>query len=119
MLDSEDFDLTEAWKATWERNCPALYKGLPCINSQPPGFDTRRKVWVTLNRIRTNTGKCAHSLHQWGKADSAACDCGAEEQTIQHIVTECPRRKYTGSLDDFLYATENVIRYIEELDLDI
>ncbi|KAL1454475.1 hypothetical protein WDU94_010720 [Cyamophila willieti] len=118
-LYSENFNPTQAWKDTWERNCPALYKDLPCIDTTPPGFEAKRKVWVTLNRIRTNTGKCAYSLHQWGKVESAACDCGAEEQTILHIVAECPRRRYTGSLDDFLYATENALNYIESLDIDI
>ncbi|KAI5732205.1 hypothetical protein M8J77_023312 [Diaphorina citri] len=118
-MQSGTFNLTEAWKDTWERNCPALYKELPCIFTPPPGFDMKRKVWVTLNRIRTNTGKCAYSLHQWGKLESAACDCGAEQQTIQHIVAECPSRRYTGSLGDFLHANESVIKYIEELDIDI
>lgn len=85
----------------------------------PAGFDAQRKDWVTLNRIRTNTGKCAHSLHQWDKLASPACDCGEEHQTIRHIVTECPNRRYKGDLTDFWYATESTMNYVKKLDLEL
>jgi len=26
----------------------------------------------------------------WGMASSAACQCGAEEQTVDHVVLQCP-----------------------------
>jgi len=29
-------------------------------------------------------------LLQMGMASSAACDCGAEEQTVDHVVLQCP-----------------------------
>lgn len=118
-LYSENFNLTNAWKETWEKYCPTQFKHMPCIEAQPPGFDTKRKIWVTLNRIRTNTGKCAYSLHQWGKLETSVCDCGAAQQTIHHIVAACPKRRYPGSLDDFVYASENAIKYIEKLDIQI
>lgn len=33
------------------------------------------------------------SLDKWGKAE---CDCGAKNQTIHHVIEECPRRTYPG-----------------------
>jgi len=29
-------------------------------------------------------------LYKWGMASSAACECGAEEQTVDHVVLQCP-----------------------------
>jgi len=29
-------------------------------------------------------------LHKWGMAPSAACECGAEEQTVDSVVLQCP-----------------------------
>jgi len=34
-------------------------------------------------------------LEQMGMASSAACDGGAEEQTVEHVVLQCPiHRRY-------------------------
>lgn len=118
-LVEDNFTVSEAWHKVWNSSAPPLYKELPCIDSPPAGFDAQRKDWVTLNRIRTNTGKCAHSLHQWGKLASPACDCGEEHQTIRHIVTECPNRRYKGDLTDFWYATESAMNYVKKLDLEL
>lgn len=94
----------------WNESAPPLYKNLPCIDVQPPVFDTRCKLWVTLNLIWANCGRCVFALHQWGKLELAACDCGAKHQTIQHIVAECPIQNYSGSFNDFLYTT-NTLKY--------
>ena len=29
-------------------------------------------------------------MHRWGMAPIAACECGTEEQTADHIITSCP-----------------------------
>jgi hypothetical protein len=29
-------------------------------------------------------------MHRWRFVESPACDCGAEEQTMRHIVDDCP-----------------------------
>jgi len=29
-------------------------------------------------------------LYKWGMASSAACECGAEEQTVDHVVLQWP-----------------------------
>jgi len=49
-----------------------------------------RRAWVRLNRLRTGVGRFRSCLHKWSMASSAACECGAEEQTVDHIVIQCP-----------------------------
>jgi hypothetical protein len=59
-------------------------------NSRPPGFDLGRHEWVLQNRFRTTQGRCASLMHRWGYVDSPVSDCGADQQTMSHIVNECP-----------------------------
>ena len=57
----------------------------------PPGTHLPRSEWVTLNRARAKVGKTGSNLLRWGYAATAECPCGAETQTIEHILTSCPQ----------------------------
>lgn len=109
----EGFNLTNAWTQEWNNQQANI---MPCITQKPPGFDLPRRTWTTLNRIRTQHGRCAYLLHKWGKQPSPYCDCG-EHQTIKHITEECPTRSYSGRPEDFLLATAESIEYINQLDI--
>ena len=41
------------------------------------------------NRLRTGAGRFRSCLYNWGMASSAACECGAEEQIVDHVVLQC------------------------------
>ena len=67
----------------------------PHINSRhrythTPGMTLSRRAWIQLHRLRTGVGCFRSCLYKWGMASSAACECGAEEQTVDHVVLECP-----------------------------
>jgi len=49
-----------------------------------------RRAWVRLNRLRTVVGRFRSCLYKWDMASSAACECGAEEQTDDHVFLQCP-----------------------------
>jgi len=49
-----------------------------------------RRAWVRLNRLRTGVGLLRSCLYKWDMASSAACECGAEEQSVDHVVLHCP-----------------------------
>ena len=55
-----------------------------------PGTGARPAVWVKLNRLRTGVGRFHAFMHKWGLAPSPNCECGASEQTLDHVLTACP-----------------------------
>jgi len=54
-----------------------------------PGMTLPRRAWVRLNRLRTGVGRFSSCLYKSGMASTAACECGAEEQTVHHVVLQC------------------------------
>ena len=48
-----------------------------------------RTAWVKINRLRTGVGRFGASMQKWGVASSAKCECGASEQTADHIISTC------------------------------
>jgi hypothetical protein len=48
--------------------------------------------------------------------DSPVCDCGADQQTMSHIVNECPIRRFNGGLVELSEAVPNAILFLENLD---
>ena len=71
--------------------------GQPCKTHFNPdtgthnlGMAVPRTASVRLNRLRTCVGRLRSCLYKWGMASSAACEFGAEEQTVDHVVLQCP-----------------------------
>ena len=54
------------------------------VSTRPIGMSLTRTAWVKLNRLRTGVGRFGSSMHKWGLASSAKCECGASEQTEPH-----------------------------------
>ena len=36
--------------------------------------------------------------YKWGMASTATCECGAKEQTIEHVITSCPIYHYPNGV---------------------
>ena len=90
-LAKSNFNLMERWKHDWQETIkPAQLTILPGTNI-PPGADLPRREWVTLNRLRTGVGRFGANMYRCGLRPSAACLCGAPEQTADHILSECTR----------------------------
>ena len=69
----------------WFRNSTRLRTFIQDIGTHPPGMTLPRTVWVRLNQLCTGVGCLRSCLHNWGMAPSAACERGAEEQTVDHF----------------------------------
>ena len=120
-LDVNNFNINDKWLQKWNEDAPLEWKPLKSNNKNenPSGFDLPQKLWCTVNRIRTNHGKCKDSFHKWGLVDSPTCDCNNSPQTIRHIAFDCPRRAYNGDKNDFINISQDVVDWMEHLDIEI
>ena len=78
------------WNAEYCENAPKLPALVPETGAKPVGMGLPRVAWVKLNRLRTGVGRFHSSMHKWGLAPSPNCECGASEQTADHVLTACP-----------------------------
>jgi len=78
------------WKMEWADNPTRLRTLIPDTGTYPPGITFPRRAWVRLNCLCTGVKRFHSCLYKWGMASSAACDCGAEEQIVNHVVLQCP-----------------------------
>jgi len=70
-----------------------------------------RTTWVRHNRLRTGVGRF-HSLQKWGMASSAACECGAEEQTVAHFVLQCQIHRPPHGLHGLTLLDDETIEWM-------
>ena len=78
------------WKTKYCENASRLHAFVPQTDARPVGMGLPRAAWVKLNCLRTGVGRFHSSMHKWGLAPSPNCECGASEQTADHVLTACP-----------------------------
>ena len=115
-MDGE-MNIKELGRQAWRENPPTNGDIVEDPTEEVPGFELKRNLWTTLNRIRTGQGRCNYQLFKWGYKDSPLCTCGDVNQTIHHILEECPGRKFEGDLKDIHYCCPDAIEWMESLDI--
>ena len=78
------------WKTEYCEGASRLRAFVPETGARLVGMGLPRAAWVKLNRLRTGVGRFHSSMHKWGLAPSPNCECGASEQTTDHVLTACP-----------------------------
>ena len=78
------------WNAEYCENASRLRAFVPETGARPVGMGLPRAAWVKLNRLRTGVGRFHSFMHKWGLASSPNFECGASEQTADHVLTACP-----------------------------
>ena len=73
------------WNAKYCENVSRLRVFVPRTGARPVGMSFSRAAWVKFNRLRTGVGRFHSSMHKWGLAPSPNCECGASEQTADHV----------------------------------
>ena len=68
----------------------------PC--KRLPVFELNLREWSRINRFRCGQGRCNYLLHKWGMVQSSICNCGLCDQSMDHIVNNCPLNKFKGGL---------------------
>lgn len=117
-LHTNEFNVKEAWAENW------LSSG---VSSQLFDFDKHtnkslelklpRKLWCNLNRLRTRHGNCNEMLHKWGYARSPSCQCGNPNQSMNHLLFNCPIYKYEGDVNDLIILTDQALHWLSTLNL--
>ena len=78
------------WKAEYCENASRLHAFVPGTSARPVWMGLPRAAWVKLYHLWTGVGQYHLSMHKWGFAPSPNCECGASEQTADHVLTVCP-----------------------------
>ena len=78
------------WSMEYSSYSSALHAFIPKVSSRPLGMSLPRAAWVRLNRLRSGVGRFGSFIYKWGLAPFSNCECGATEQTADHIISQCP-----------------------------
>ena len=74
----------------WQENTFRLNTFAKDVSPAPLGVSFPRPAWVKLNCFQTSIVLFSSEMHKWGMASMVACECGAKEQTADHVITSCP-----------------------------
>ena len=120
LTEMSKFNINDKWRERWDLGSVSNYHLIEDPTIRVGGFDLPRLAWTRLNRLRTGHGKCKSCLFKWGLADSPACDCCAYDQTMCHIINNCPLRRFVGSTEELSAANSNrAVDYLMCLDLNV
>ena len=86
------------WNVKYCENASRLHAFVPGTSVRPVVMGLPRAAWVKLNCLWTipfvhdsiGVGRFHSSMHKWGLAPSPNCECGASDQTADHVLTACP-----------------------------
>ena len=78
------------WKTKYCEGASRFRAFVPRTGARPVGMGLPQAALVKLNRLRTSVGRFHSSMHKWGLVPSPNCECGASEQTADHVLTACP-----------------------------
>ena len=94
------------WNMEWQESTSRLHQFIADASSSPSGMNFPRPAWVRLNRLRTGVGLFQSTMHKWGMAPTAVCECGAEYQTADHVITTCPIYSYPNEAQGLAQVDE-------------
>lgn len=118
-LAQDEFHTNTAWRDGWAASNPDRLGLISDPVVQPPGFNLPRKIWTSLNRIRTQHGRCNSWKHKWKITNNPYCDCSDVPQTVLHITTKCPLRRFSGTIKDIHEASDEAVSWITKLDIQL
>lgn len=100
--------ITELKRDLWVKQFPPPPDFSPPSESLPPGGGLDWVTWKSLNRFRTQVGRCRADLVKWGFREDPTCECGQAAQTMAHLMI-CPLSPVSCSAADLNRATEDAI----------
>jgi len=71
-----------------------------------------RIAWVLFHRLRTGVGRFRSCLYKLLVSSPATCECGAEEQTVDLVVLQCPIHRPPHQLHGLTVLDEETIEWL-------
>ena len=120
-MQQVDYSIDENWRKFWNDSHDFSNKSLISDPTQRvEGFSLPRKEWKTLNRFRTGNGCCAEQMVRWNFASSSACDCdGSTIQSMNHLIDDCPNRKFNDGMDALHSPSDEAIDWLTNFDVNV
>ena len=100
------------WNAEQADSPTRLCTFVPDTTSHTPGLTLPKGAWVRLNRLRTSVGRFCSCFYKWVMASSATCEYGAEEQTVDHVVLQCPIHRPSHGLHDLTVLNDETTEWL-------
>ena len=100
------------WNVEWLDNLMRLHTVIPDTGTYSPRMALARTVWVRINCLCISVRCFRSSLHKCGMASSVACECGPEEQTVNHIVLQCPTHRHPHGLHGLTVLDNEKIKWL-------
>ena len=101
------------WNMEYLKSASRLHAFIPRASSKPLGMGLPRTSWVKLNRLRTGVGRFHSSMYKWGVTPSPNCECGASEQTADHIISTCPLHRAPKGRQGLLILDDDNRRWLK------
>ena len=107
------------WNLKYLKSASRLHGFIPRASPKPLGMGLPRTSWVKLNRLRTGVGRFHSSMYKWGVAPSPNCECGASEQTADHIISTSPLHRAPKGIQGLLVLDDDTRRWLKINDVNI
>ena len=107
------------WNAEYCENASRLPAFVPETGARPVGMSLPRVAWVKPNRLRTGVGRFHSSMHKWGLAPSPNCECGASEQTTDHVLTACSIHRTPHGARDLTVSNDETRCWLNDITASI
>ena len=98
------------WNAEWADNITRLFH--PNTDTNSPLVTLSRRAWFRFYSLRTGVGRFTSSLYKWRMAFSVACECGAEKQTVDHVVLQCSIHRPPHGLHGLTVPGDETIEWL-------
>ena len=108
-----------AWDTEYSKSMSALGVYIPRVITRHIGMRLTRTAWVKLNRLRTGVGRFGLSMHKWGLASSAKCECGASEQSADHIILTCLTHRAPRGIMDLIVLDDETRCWLNSITASI
>ena len=98
------------WNMEYLKSARRLHAFIPRASPKPFEMGLPRTSWVKLNRLQTGVGQFHSPMYKWGAAPSPNCECGASEQTADHIISTCPLHRAPKIIQGLLVLDDDTQR---------